>query len=772
MATLILSAVGTLVGGPLGGAIGALIGRQVDAGIIGGRKVEGPRLKELSVQTSSYGSALPLHFGRIQISGTVIWATELAENKEKTGGGKGRPAVTTYSYTASFAVALGSRPIKGIGRIWADGNLLRGEAGDLKVGGKLRVHLGHGDQDADPLLVEAEGAALNPAYRNLAYVVFEDLELADYGNRLPSLTLEVIADDEAVPLDVIVGELVPAASTSGLENSSFKGLTLDQGTAGDILAVLSDVTPLSCSVSDEMLAFGLAERAPARALRVLPFPAAGGDSAEDARANGWSRRREALPGARQCAVRYYDVARDYQPGLQRSIGRSGPGDVSVIELPAAMSASEARSLANVAARRLTLPRDSLRYRVSEIDIGMAPGSIVRTPVIEGDWRIDQWEWQADGVMLDLSAVSPVSPSVSIADSGRSNRATDLLLAPTQIFAFELPWDGSGDGTSAAIRVSATAQTAGWRGATLYAQKHDGTMNLIGSTGRHRTVAGKATSVLPVASPLLLDTGPGVEVELWSSDFSLDSVTWAQLTQGANVAVLGSEIIQFANAEFVSGRTWRISNLLRGRGGTEHAIASHGPGELFSVIDGGLVSIDSSLIADPTTAGIVALGLGDAVPAVSAIHSAGLTLRPLSPVHGQSRRNADNSVTIEWTRRSRGAWAWLDEVDVPLNEPEEAWEVSFESAGVRARIWTTSSTELTVAGALAAELHTTFPDGQFSCARLDGNPVPSRLPSPCRLEPAYLKGPPNERSSKLFVFDASSRPSPVVFRAITKGSHGQ
>lgn len=174
-----------MFGGPLGGALGALIGRQVDATIIGGRKIEGPRLKELSVQTSSYGSALPLHFGRIRASGTVIWATELVERREKSGGGKGRPSVTNFSYSASFAVAVASRPIAGIGRIWADGNLLRGEAGDLKVGGQLRVYSGQGDQPVDPLLAQAEGMARNPAYRGLAYVVFEDLELADFGNRIP-----------------------------------------------------------------------------------------------------------------------------------------------------------------------------------------------------------------------------------------------------------------------------------------------------------------------------------------------------------------------------------------------------------------------------------------------------------------------------------------------------------------------------------------------------------------------------------------------------------
>jgi len=58
MATLLLTAVGTLVGGPLGGALGALAGRQIDRAVLGsGGARQGPRLKELSVSTSSYGQA-------------------------------------------------------------------------------------------------------------------------------------------------------------------------------------------------------------------------------------------------------------------------------------------------------------------------------------------------------------------------------------------------------------------------------------------------------------------------------------------------------------------------------------------------------------------------------------------------------------------------------------------------------------------------------------------------------------------------------------------
>lgn len=706
MATLLLTAVGTALGGPLGGALGALVGQQIDGAVFGRRKVEGPRLKELSVQTSSYGSALPLHFGTMRASGSVIWATELIEHREKSGG-KGRPSVTTYTYTASFAVAISSRPIAGIGRIWADGNLLRGTAGDLKVGGTLRVHLGHGDQAADPLLAQAEGAGVNPAYRNLAYVVFEDLELADYGNRLPSLTFEVIADEQAVTAAQIIGSVLDDADTAGLETLSLAGFTVEQGGAADVVSLLSEFDPVSCSVQDERLAFRLAEVASGPVAQ-LPAPGAGGESAEDARASGWSRRRDALPGTRQCAVRYYDIARDYQPGLQRSIGRSSPGDVETIELPAAMNAGDAAAVADRAARRRTVARDTLRYRISEIDQRFAPGAMVTTPVTDGVWRVEQWEWQADGVMLDLASVPPAAGSGSIsgagvADPGRSNAAVDLLAGPTQIVAFELPWDGTGDGNIARLRVAASASGEGWRGAALFVSSGDDQLASLGPTGRRRAVLGTAITSLASGSPLLFDAGSSVEVELVAEDFVLGSMTWAQLMQGGNLALLGSEMIQFARVERLSGRTWRLSGLMRGRGGTEAAMTSHAPGEPFVLLDDRIVPIDPADVGDATTSTITALGLGDVVPASSAIVNPGLTLRPLSPVHGRARQMADGALALDWVRRSRGGWIWPDEVELALNEPEELWEIAYGSAVSPARVWRTGASMLELTTAQMAEL---------------------------------------------------------------------
>src|SRR5690606_10116126 len=126
MATLVLTAVGTVLGGPIGGAIGAIAGQVFDQNILlkpKGR--QGPRLNDLAVQTSTYGTQVPKLFGTLRVAGTVIWATDLREERNKSGGGKGRPSTTTYSYSVSFAVLLSGRLIRAIRRIWADGNLLR-----------------------------------------------------------------------------------------------------------------------------------------------------------------------------------------------------------------------------------------------------------------------------------------------------------------------------------------------------------------------------------------------------------------------------------------------------------------------------------------------------------------------------------------------------------------------------------------------------------------------------------------------------------------------
>lgn len=213
MAAIALGVVGSAIGGAIGGTIlgvsaatiggmiGTTIGSVVDSWVVGmlmggeTQRVEGARLDAARITGSGEGAVIPQVFGRMRIGGNVIWATdfreEIIKRTERTGGGKGMGGgggttveYTEYRYYASFAVALCEGPVTGIGRIWADGDLL-----DL-TGITWRFYPGTETQQPDPF-IQAKTGPETPAYRGTAYVVFEDVHLERFGNRIPQLTFEV-----------------------------------------------------------------------------------------------------------------------------------------------------------------------------------------------------------------------------------------------------------------------------------------------------------------------------------------------------------------------------------------------------------------------------------------------------------------------------------------------------------------------------------------------------------------------------------------------------
>jgi hypothetical protein len=229
MATVVLSyagaALGTLVGGPVGGAIGRAIGgiagNAIDQRLFGKKqKVEGPRLNDLRVMASEEGNAIPAIWGRMRVSGQVIWATNLEEvvstETQKTsskggGGDASATTTTTYSYFANFAVGLCDGRIDSIGRVWADGKVI-----DID-GFTTRLYRGSESQNPDSLITSIEGVA--PAYRGLAYIVFERLPLERFGNRLPQLSFEVFRPGSNLGQKVKAVNIIPGATEFGYDTA-------------------------------------------------------------------------------------------------------------------------------------------------------------------------------------------------------------------------------------------------------------------------------------------------------------------------------------------------------------------------------------------------------------------------------------------------------------------------------------------------------------------------------------------------------------------------
>ncbi|MBA3910607.1 MAG: host specificity protein [Rhodobacter sp.] len=234
MATLLLSAAGAAIGAGFGGAvlglsgavigraIGATLGRVIDQRLLGAGSdpVDVGRIDRLRLTGAGEGAPIGQIWGRMRVGGQVIWATDFSETVRRRRAGKGapKPKVNEYSYSVSLAIALCEGEILRVGRIWADGN----EISPIDL--NLRVYSGSESQLPDPKIEAVEGTGRAPAYRGVAYVVIEDLELGTYGNRVPQFSFEVVrpAQGGAVDPSMTLGgavrgvALIPGTGEYGL----------------------------------------------------------------------------------------------------------------------------------------------------------------------------------------------------------------------------------------------------------------------------------------------------------------------------------------------------------------------------------------------------------------------------------------------------------------------------------------------------------------------------------------------------------------------------
>ena len=155
--------------------------------------------------------------------------------------------------------------------------------------------------------------------------------------------------------------------------------------------------------------------------------------------------------------------------------------------------------------------------------------------------------------------------------------------------------------------------------------------------------------------------------------------------------LGNELIQFGRAEPIAPRRFKLSRLLRGRRGTEWAMAGQAPGESFAMVAANaLRPIEIALASLGASVSVQARGLGDGASRMIASRVAsGAGLKPPSPVHPTAKRRGDGGLDLRWVRRSRSGWAWLDSVEAPVGESVERYHVRL--IGASATIELESST---------------------------------------------------------------------------------
>lgn len=711
MANIVLGAVGGAIAGPIGAVIGSAIGSVVDDRIFGSTiRREGPRLQDLSVQGSGYGMAVPLLYGRTRVAGNVIWSTGLREHRaeEKQGGGK-RGSVTTvnYTYSASFAVALSARPIRAVGRVWADGKLIRGSAGQLMVGGRMRIHTGHERQLPDPLIEAAQGVGNAPAYRGLAYVVFEDLALADFANRIPLLTFEVVADDGPdVPVVNIAQDVCRRAGLTAVAQTAgdrVRGFAIGRSSsAGEALRVLETLSPLYAG-EDGTGGVRLADRTPPAPVIIRKRDLGAAAEGETLPRRSVSRTGEGLM-PREVTISYLDVARDYQTGLQRARRISAADGVSErLEIPAALDASSAKQAAERLLARRWRRREPMSLALPWRHIGLTPGdTICLEDEADPLWQVREMTVEAGRVLVTAVPVSPLDEvSAAEAEPGVAPPQPDAPHGPTTLHVLDLPPVSGTLATGPVLHLAVAGESGGWRRASVAVSLDGGFDYGAVADIPARTIMGTATTTLLPGETAFWDRVNTVEVALLAPDMALESRSEASVLAGANLCLIGQELVQFSTAELLPSGRYRLSGLLRGRRGTEAFVNSHTPGERFVLLSGAaLVPYDAGLARLGQTLLFKATGPHEALEdvAAQAVMLRAESLRPLAPAHLRLWRDGAGDVHLHWVRRSRQGFDWVDGADAPLAEESEQYEVQVLKNGAVRRQWRVSASQAVYAAA--------------------------------------------------------------------------
>lgn len=172
-----------------------------------------PRPMENRVQTSTWGTAIPIQYGCGRMAGNVVYMSDIVETVNRS---RHRQEGTRYYemeqlYTCTFAVAFCEGPVENISRIWLNRKVFAdyrnplapnypvGDADMAYVNWEttiarsqvyFSIKLGTATQVADPSLAAILGAADTPAYRNLVYIVFKDFPIGEFQG-LPTVEIEV-----------------------------------------------------------------------------------------------------------------------------------------------------------------------------------------------------------------------------------------------------------------------------------------------------------------------------------------------------------------------------------------------------------------------------------------------------------------------------------------------------------------------------------------------------------------------------------------------------
>lgn len=374
----------------------------------------------------------------------------------------------------------------------------------------------------------------------------------------------------------------------------------------------------------------------------------------------------------EITLQHLDPSLDFQRGSQRARRlASAARGVESLNLPLVCGADVAKRVAEIQLYQRWAERETITLPLARAHAALDVGDVIALD----DEKLRITTLTQEGGLLRLDAVPAVAEtlaSTARADGGDglSRRATVPI--ESLCHALDLPPLRAEDDQP--LYYAGLSGVAGWPGGALYRSADNSAFALQGSFTQP-LVCGVVANVLLVASTHYLDRANSLTVALLRGSLASSSMT--DFFNGANAALVGDEIIQFQNAQLNADGSYTLSVLQRGLRGTESAVDAHVLGERFVLLQ------SASLRALPLTLSDRARGFyvkgistGQVVDDRPSAHFTPQlkTLQPFAPCHAQGVRVSSGDITLSWVRRARLNAAWVDGVDVPLDESTELYDV--------------------------------------------------------------------------------------------------
>lgn len=701
MATIVLGVVGNSFG-PVGGFIGAAVGGIIDNYLImpalfPTEPLQGPRLNDLQVQTAAEGTPVKWVLGpQNRVGGTAIWMLPLKEvqNTESAGGkGGGGQEVTNYLYYGTLAIGvcetrgLPGGKIRAIRKIWADTKVIYDDSGPTEKYKSIQIYLG--DQTTPNSLIQADqGVDDTPHYNGLAYVVIEELALAEFGNRIPNFTFWVEQDSdvslgEAVGYILQRGSYDPAEFDTSHLSQCFRGMIVSGPQI--IAAVLNPLLlayGVGCQDRSGVLTFF--NRGSEYVVSVNPSDLAAHDEGSDTDRPFQIKDQDSFTQPFQCTVKFVSTDNDLQQGSQVYTRANYPNkNEMVIDFPITLKPETGKAIAvrsvwvAEAERKMvtldlppkyvmTLEGDRLEFSYA----GVAYQVFVASITTGNNGRV-----HVEGFTMEPETYSYVaeadSPAYGGQDAYRPPATTLAAMDCTSLHPDLL------DKIGVYYAICATDPTKTWNGGALYSSTDNLTYTRR-DTLVYESAVGVCLDGLSPGPVEVMDTTNTMIVQMRNG--TLSSCTYDELVNGTNRALVQTtegdwEAIGFQTATLLGNNTYLLSNLLRGRRGTEHLVGDHPPGALFVLVQlNGIRFVErpsSQLGIDEWYKGPAAQGDVVNYPA-TLINLQGRSCKPFAPCSVEMTVDGSNNYIFTWTRRSKSFFRLFGPAGAPFT-PDESPE---------------------------------------------------------------------------------------------------